>query len=171
MLRRTIQIATIFSTITFIAMAVVVVRSLIAHDDFQLVQWNPATRTYTETRINLLRRGIYTHCESTTALPSDNTAAILTKVGPANSLLSHHTWPPASSDCPLFWIDHFRCTPSCGINTSGLSNCWTLEFRSDAITLILAVLPTIWLMKQIRKARQIRLATTRGFPVLEPIKS
>ncbi len=171
MLRRTIQIATLLSALIFIAMALCIIRCHFANDEFQVFRWNPATRTFTEARIHLLGIEVLANLAKTTALPSDNISPIRTRIGSANFLVVHNVWPPAPDQCPLFWANHFRCTPTCGINTNGLSNCWTIIFRTDAALFLAAILPTVWVIKQIRNVRQIQLASIRGFPVLEPIKS
>jgi len=149
-------------------MAICLVRGHFAYDDFHLLRWNPSTLNYTEMRFDSEAGEILAHLETTTALPSDNTAVIQANVGPSNLRLIHTVYPPPPvSDWPVLWGDHFRCTPSIGINVRGLSNCWTLEFRCDIAAAFLALLPAFWAVKWIHRMVQGRQPAARGFPVIE----
>jgi len=168
MLRRAFAIGALVSTIGLAAMAICLIRGHFAYDDFHLLRWNPSTLTYTEMRFDSEAGEILAHLETTTALSSDNTAAIQANVGPSDVRLVHSVWPPTTgSDWPVLWADHYRCTPSVGINVNGLSNCWTLEFRCDTAAAFLALLPACWAVKRIRRLMRGRQPAARGFPVIE----
>jgi hypothetical protein len=87
-------------------------------------------------------------------------------VGTANRRVVHRTWPAdAAMDFPWLWADHYRSTPSIGINQSGLSDCWTLELRIETAVIVFGVAPTIWTTFTLRRWRRNR---ARGFAVVLP---
>jgi hypothetical protein len=164
LLRSGRQILLLTSTLLFATFTVVFTRAQFTSDDLTLLRWNPATRTYSETHIRIRANGLSLHTESTTATPSDNTSTITASLAPSNLRLTHFTWPVAPRDAsPLLWADHYRTTPTIGINPTGLSNCYTLQFRHELPLILSAIFPAIWLYKTLKR-RLIRRPPA-GFPL------
>jgi hypothetical protein len=167
--RRLYGLVALVSAAAFIAAGYCLVRTSQASDDWQMSSWNPATRTFVETRLGIRRGGIVLHSESTTALPSDNVSLLVASVGPTNRRVVHSVWPGApSADGPWLWGDHYRSTPSVGINTSGLSDCWTLQFRVETMLILFAIVPAVWTITSWRRWRKNRAIGARGFAVVVP---
>jgi hypothetical protein len=164
MLRRAFTIIAVLSASVFVALAGCIVRQHFASDHFHIYHWNPSTRNYTE--INFYLGGQYfgAHVESTTALASDDTSIIQWRAGPSNLRFVHDAWPAGTrNDGPLLWGDHYRSTPSFGINQHGLSDCWTLQFRLELALVLFAVVPAIWALGRLRRWRSL---AARGFAVV-----
>jgi hypothetical protein len=166
MLRRARAVVAFVSAMLFVAMAICFVRAQFAHDDFRVLRWNPATRNFTDVRISHRTAGLFIHAESTTASALDNTSVVLAMVGPSNMRFVHDVWPPSAGDSPFLWADHYRSTPTVGINQSGLSNCWTLEFRYELALIVFAVFPTLWGADLLRRLLRRRASARRGFAVV-----
>jgi hypothetical protein len=160
-------VAAMISAIAFVTAAVGYVRQFYATDVIQYLRWNPSTLTFTESGATFGRGGVNLRLDSTTALPTDNLAAVRAMVGLSNSLLTHRQWPGGlpSWDRPVLWGDHFRCTPSVRINVNGLSDCWTLQFRFDAAMALFAILPATWVVLCVRRALAARKPLS-AFPVV-----
>jgi len=166
MLRRAFAIIAVLSAIVLAAFVACGIRQTFAIDHFHFFGWNPSTRNYTQ--ISFYSDGYYfsAHYELTNALASDNTSVIQTKVGPSNWRLVHGAWVAGGrQDGPLLWEDHYRSTPSIGINQMGLSDCWTLQFRLELALGVFAVLPGIWAGMWLRRLIRRRSLATRGFAV------
>src|SRR4051812_8033105 len=165
--RRVFTLIACLSAAVFLALAVCFVRQHFVRDDLYFFRWNPATRRFTESRILLGASGLMVHSEATTALPSDNTAGVFALAGPANYRFVHVTWPARPTpDTPYFWFDHYRCTPANGLNQSGLSDCWTVQARSELPLALFATCPLLWAVPRIIRAIRTRSAAARGFAVI-----
>ena len=167
MLRRAFGIIAVLSAIVFAAFVACGIRQRFDSDHFHFFRWNPSTRSYTE--ISFYSQGYYVsaHYESTNALASDDTSVIQTKVGPGNWRLLHRAWGAGGrQDGPLVWGDHYRSTPSIGINQMGLSDCWTLQFRLEFAVVVFAIVPGIWVGMWLRQWIRRRSMAARGFAVV-----
>jgi hypothetical protein len=160
-------IAATISAIGCIAVTVGYARQFFVTDVFHYLRWNPTTMRYTVAEATFAGGGVSMHSESTTALATDNTSKIRAIVGPSNAQLTHRRWPgsPALWDRPVLWGDHYRCTPSIGVNVNGLSDCWSLQFRFDALMGALAILPMLWMVMRVRRALVARRPLS-AFPVV-----
>jgi hypothetical protein len=163
-------IAAAISALAFVALAIGIVRQWYRTDVFQYRRWNPATMRFTVAEATFGGGGIRAHAESATALPTDNLSKVRAIVGSSNSQLTHTRWPgsPELWDRPVLWGDHYRCTPSIGVNMNGLADCWTLEFRFDAAMALLAIFPALWTIARVRRAMSARWPSTSGFPIITP---
>jgi hypothetical protein len=161
-------VAAMISAIGFAAAAVCYARQFYATDVIHYLRWNPSTMTLTEAGATFGHGGVNFRLDSTTALPTDNTASVRAMVGLSNSSLTHRRWPGGlpSWDRPVLWGDHFRSTPSVGINATGLSDCWTLQFRFDAAMALFAILPALWTVMRVRRALTARKPLS-AFPVVD----
>jgi hypothetical protein len=159
----------LLSTVALLVVGYCLVRTWRASDEYQIASWDPSNRTFTATRVRIDRGGILLHSDSTTALPSDNTAPLVAMAGPTNRRVVHRVWPAGpSANGPWLWTDHYRSTPSVGINTSGLSDCWTLEFRVETTLILFSIVPAAWTITSLRRWQKNRAIGTRGFAVMVP---
>jgi hypothetical protein len=161
---------TFFSLLSALAFAVALggfASGTVAQDDFQLLRWNPVSRTLTETTFSNRADGIAFHSRLTVALPTDSTAAVQARVGPSNRLLMHRRWPSGPSATPFLWGDHYHTTSVAGINASGTTECWTLHFRYELPLMLFGILPAAWVALRYVRSRR---AVQRGFTV-EPISA
>jgi hypothetical protein len=164
MLRRVFAIIAVLSAMVFAAFVGCGIRQRFANDVFDFNHWNPSTRNYTHVLLVWHGHNFVVHSESTTLSASDNPAIVLARVGPSNRRLVHIAYPPAAGGpAPLLWGDHYRSTPSMGINQRGLSDCWTLLFRLEVALVVFAVLPGIWGAMRLRRMIGRR---ARGFAVV-----
>jgi len=168
MLRRAFGIIAGLSLAIFLAFAGCGVRQQFANDQFHVYRWNPSTRSYSEYYFGSHGGDFGAHCESTTALASDNTAIVQWRARPSNLRIVHAAYRLGGRDeGPLVWGDHYYSTPSFGINQNGLAENWTLEFRLEGALFLFAIVPGIWgamWLRRWRLARQSRRA--RGFAVV-----
>jgi hypothetical protein len=157
------------SAAAFVAAGCCLVRTWCATDDWHISSWNPSARTLIATQVGIRRGGIILHWERTKALPSDNVLAIVAAVGPANRRVVHRVWPGNSgAEGPWLWGDHYRATPGVGINASGLSDRWTLQFRVETMLILFAIVPGLWTITSLRRWRRNRASGPRGFAVVVP---
>lgn len=167
--RRMLRIAEILSAIFMAAVAVCMIRQQFASDVVSLFRWEPASGEFTWYKMASRGGGIYMHRESTIAGASDNISVIQAAFPPNKLRVVHQKWPAFGSlDCPVFWFNRYRVTPTLGINAKGLADAWDLQFGCYPAFLVLAVLPAIWLVRQIILIGRNRRSAARGFPVLEP---
>src|SRR4051794_25485084 len=127
MLRRAFTLLSFISAAAFAIVLAFYVRGYIAHDELHIVRWNAATFTFTEIALSNRTRGIVFHSESTAVGPTVNAAPLRAKAG------THVASSPGmmSAIDPLFWADHYRCTPDAGLTGGGLSDCRTVELRTE----------------------------------------
>src|SRR4051812_25952503 len=83
-LRWVFGIFVVLSAIVFLAMGACWVRQCFANDYFYFYRWNPATRGYTQIRFGWHGRYCGIHGESATALATDDTSVIRSKLGGGN---------------------------------------------------------------------------------------
>ena len=165
--RRAFVALTCLSGAALLAVIVLLIWAQFASYNWQLRRWNPATRTFTETTIAHRAGGLSIHRESTTALPIDNPSALLSSIGPTNRQFIHRSSPPTPrAGDPFLWFDHYRATPSIGINQNGLSDCWTLQLRHEILIAFFAILPMIWGIKCLWQSLERRAFDRRGFDVI-----
>jgi hypothetical protein len=142
MLRRAFAIIAVLSAIVFAAFAGCGIRQHFANDVFDFDHWNPSTRNYTQILLVWHGHNFVIHSESTTLSASDDPAIVLARVGPSNRRLVHIAYPPAAGgNGPLLWGDHYHSTPNFTKNRTGLSDCWTLQFRLELALVVFAVVP------------------------------
>jgi hypothetical protein len=169
MMRRVLQIATLFSTIGFIVVGLCLVRERFGkwfrQDQIIIYRLNPSTLRFTDTFIGLDPSGEGLLTQSAVALPTDNLSLIRATIGRSNWSFVHNVYPASGrADHPLLWGDHYPCTPEWGINQNGLASTWVLEFRYAAALPVLGILPAFWLIEKVR--RMIRKsAAGHGFPI------
>jgi hypothetical protein len=166
-LRRLYPAIALSSAAIFFALIACFVRAHFTTDRFLWFIWNPRTRTFTQIRLRHASQGMIFHSESTTALPSDNTAYIQAMVGPSNALLVHTQMPLGLlNGFPLLWGDHYQSTPTSGINKSGVADCWDFQFRYELPLAMFALLPTIWAAQWYWRYRRRKRDGARGFDVI-----
>ena len=167
--RRVFAFAAILSAAAFIAAGCCFIRAWRVSDDWGIASWNPSSRTFTVTRVILARDRVFAHRESTTALPGDSVAHLAPAAGPPYRRVVHLVGPGrAIPSGPWLWADHYRSTPTVGINRSGLSDCWTLEFRLETALIAFALVPAVWTIVALRRWQKTRALNARGFAVVTP---
>ena len=160
MLRRAFTLLSFISATAFAIVLAFYVRGYFAHDDLHIVRWNPTTFTFTEIALQNRTRGIVFHSESTAVGPKAKAAPLRAKAG------TRVTSSPGAMGAvdPLFWADHYRCTPEPWLTGGGLSDCRTVQLRTELPLTALAILPTVWGVGRFLRARR---AARRGFAVAE----
>ena len=105
--------------------------------------------------------------ESATALATDDTSVIRSKLGGGNVRFVHVAYGPGTwGDGPILWWDHYPSMPSVGINQTGLSAySWSLLFRVETGLIFFAIGPGIWVGMWLRRVIRKRVMGVRGFGV------
>ncbi|MDB5297822.1 MAG: hypothetical protein JWO31_3805 [Phycisphaerales bacterium] len=154
------------STVALLATLALVALSRWRSDEWQLTRWDATSRTLTEGRLAIRRGGVVLHAESTNALPGEDATRVAATAGPTNQRVVHLTLSGSGERGPWLWRDRYRTTSTVGINSSGLTDAWTLQFRLVAVLLIVAILPLAWTFALLRA--YMRVLQARGFPVIAP---